>query len=261
MFYSVELISSSQIKDIICDRTVKSSDHLPIDLLEYICLVYMSQVHTWLKQSDNIQHAQSGHWQLYAQWIRSCIEQHPSLDPGSPLVEAKLKAARDTIASSESGSVVLGMIDLIGKNLRKIFTRETETLQVMVEGDLHRFYRSAFGISANPYIAQYIGLIADKKPGIRILEIGAGSGGTTYGVLERLRNEDGTSKAVKYNFTDISPGFLKKAAQKFSKDSAIMEFSTYTPSLSIHKHTLSLSVTPRCWRRTLRQTRCLLLYP
>ncbi|KAI0569630.1 Beta-ketoacyl synthase domain-containing protein [Pyrenophora tritici-repentis] len=154
------------------------------------------------------------------------MEQHPSIDPKDPLVEEKMIAARETIASSESGSIVLGMIDLIGKNLRKIFTRETETLQVMVEGDLHRFYRSAFGISANPSIAQYIGLIADKKQGIRILEIGAGSGGTTYDVLERLRNEDGTSKAVKYHFTDISPGFLGKSAELFSRDSAIMEFST-----------------------------------
>ncbi|KAI0568586.1 Beta-ketoacyl synthase domain-containing protein [Pyrenophora tritici-repentis] len=163
----IDLIPSSQIKDLICNRIMKSSDHLPLDLLEYVCLVYMSQTLTWLEQAENLQHAQSGHWQLYAQWIRSCMEQHPSIDPKDPLVEEKMIAARETIASSESGSIVLGMIDLIGKNLRKIFTRETETLQVMVEGDLHRFYRSAFGISANPSIAQYIGLIADKKQGIR----------------------------------------------------------------------------------------------
>jgi ubiquinone/menaquinone biosynthesis C-methylase UbiE/malonyl CoA-acyl carrier protein transacylase len=241
----VDLISSSQIKDLICNRTVKSSDHLPLDLLEYVCLVYMSEILPWLEQADNLQHAQSGHWQLYAQWIRNCIQQHPSLDAKGPLVEAKIKFARQTIASSESGSIVLGMIDQIGKNIRKIFTREIETLQVMVEGDLHRFYRSAFGISANPSIAQYIGLIADKKQGIRILEIGGGSGGTTYDVLERLRNEDGTSKAILYRFTDISSGFLGKAAEKFSRDSAIMEFSKYTPSLSICKHTLSLSIIPQ----------------
>jgi ubiquinone/menaquinone biosynthesis C-methylase UbiE len=92
--------------------------------------------------------------------------------------------------------------------------------------------RGAFGTSFNTNVAEYVGLIADKKPGIRILEIGAGTGGTTFHVLERLRNEDGTSKAQNYVFTDISPGFLAKAAERFSKDAAIMEFTT----LNIEDH-------------------------
>jgi ubiquinone/menaquinone biosynthesis C-methylase UbiE len=75
-------------------------------------------------------------------------------------------------------------------------------------------------------VAEYVGLVADTKPGISVLEIGAGTGGTTYHILERLRNEDGSSKAQKYFFTDISPGFLAKAAERFSKDASIMEFGT-----------------------------------
>ena len=86
--------------------------------------------------------------------------------------------------------------------------------------------RGAFGTSFNSNVAEYIGLISDKKPGLSILEIGAGTGGPTYHILERLRNEDGTSKAKRYFFTDISPGFLANAADRFSKDTSIMEFGS-----------------------------------
>lgn len=89
---------------------------------------------------------------------------------------------------------------------------------------MYTFYRGAFGTSFNTNVAEYVGLIADKTPGLAVLEIGAGTGGTTYHVLERLRNPDGTSKASKYFFTDISPGFLAKAQERFSQDARIMEF-------------------------------------
>lgn len=117
------------------------------------------------------------------------------------------------------------MVDRIGENLGRIFSREVEPLQCMTEGDLlYAFYRGAFGTSFNSNVAEYVGLMADKSPGLRILEIGAGTGGTTYHVLERLRNDDGTSKAAQYYFTDISPAFLAKASDRFSTDAAIMKF-------------------------------------
>ncbi|KAF2162689.1 hypothetical protein M409DRAFT_68977 [Zasmidium cellare ATCC 36951] len=97
----------------------------------------------------------------------------------------------------------------------------------MLEDDLlYTFYQGAFGASYNSNCAQYIGLIADKKPGIAVLEIGAGTGGATGHVLDRLRTESGSSKASRYYFTDISPGFPAKAQERFSTDAAIMEFGT-----------------------------------
>ncbi|CAL5873013.1 uncharacterized protein PFLUO_LOCUS7282 [Penicillium psychrofluorescens] len=53
---------------------------------------------------------------------------------------------------------------------------------------------------------------SDSDP-IRILEIGAGLGGTTAGVLERLQT---SRRKVQYTFTDISPTFVAKARKRFS---------------------------------------------
>ena len=46
---------------------------------------------------------------------------------------------------------------------------------------------------------------------LSILEIGAGTGGTTANILPVLENAD-----VSYVFTDISPLFLEKAQSKFA---------------------------------------------
>ena len=46
-----------------------------------------------------------------------------------------------------------------------------------------------------------------------ILEIGAGLGGTTAGVLEKLK---GSGRKVEYTFTDISPTFVAKARKRFA---------------------------------------------
>lgn len=231
-----------------------------MESLEYICLFYMSQALTWLGQAENLQHAQSGQWRLYTQWVRNSIGQHTSFDSKDSLIETKVKAARATVVASESGSIVLDMIDLIGKSLRRFFTGETQRLQVIDEADLYRVYKSAFGVSANPSIAQYIGLLGDTKRGIRILEIGAGLGGTTNDVLQRLRNEDGTSKAVQYQFTDTRPEFLREAAKRFSRDSAIMEFSKCTPDLSTCNYGLAFCMIRWGFRRLSRQSLCLSLH-
>ncbi|EFQ35173.1 beta-ketoacyl synthase domain-containing protein [Colletotrichum graminicola] len=224
-----DLLEPSQIKELVYRRTLKSKDDESVlDKLEYVCLVHIYRCLAWLESEEGKPFVpQDGFWKLYVEWMRDTIKQFPPLSADETEVEAELDAARKRIILSESGDITVQMVDRIGENLKRIFTREVEPLQVMTEGDLlYSFYRGAFGTSFNTNVAEYVGMIADKSPGVKILEIGAGTGGTTYHVLERLRNADGTSKAAKYCFTDISPGFLAKAADRFSKDVSIMEFTT-----------------------------------
>lgn len=225
----VDLLAPKRIKELIYERTIPNADDESVlDLLEYVCLVYIHRCLEWLQTPEGMQNKpEDGFWKLYVEWMEDCKRAFPPLDPSPDVIQAKLKSARERIALSESGDITVQMVDRIGENLNNIFTHKVEPLQVMTEGDLlYTFYRGAFGTSFNSNVAQYVGMIADKNPGLEILEIGAGTGGTTYHVLERLRNEDGTSKAKRYFFTDISPGFLAKAQERFSKDERIMEFGT-----------------------------------
>ncbi|KAI8269455.1 Highly reducing polyketide synthase [Colletotrichum sp. SAR11_239] len=224
-----DLLEPAQIKELVYKRTLKSKDDDSVlDKLEYVCLVYIYRCLAWLESEEGKAHVpQDGFWKLYVEWMHDTIKQFPPLSQNEAEVEAEMEACRKRIVLSDSGDITVQMVDRIGQNLGRIFSHEVEPLQVMTEGDLlYTFYRGAFGTSFNTNVAEYVGLIADKSPGLKILEIGAGTGGTTYHVLERLRNADGSSKASKYTFTDISPGFLAKAADRFSTDASIMEFTT-----------------------------------
>ena len=59
--------------------------------------------------------------------------------------------------------------------------------------------------------------MAHKNPNLSILEIGAGTGGTTHAVLSALGgvNNRSTARFSQYTFTDISAGFFEKAASRF----------------------------------------------
>ncbi|KAF5554613.1 polyketide synthase [Fusarium mexicanum] len=223
----VDLLEPLQIKDLIYKRTLKSKDDESVlDHLEFVCLVYTYRCLAWFDSEEGRAHVtQEGFWKLYVEWMCNTINEFPPLPPTESQVMSAMESSRASIVLSKSGDVTVQMVDRIGENLSRIFTLEVEPLQVMTEGDLlYDFYRGAFGTSFNTNVAEYVGLVADKSPGVKILEIGSGTGGTTYHVLERLRNADGTSKAAKYCFTDISPGFLAKAADRFSADASIMEF-------------------------------------
>jgi acyl transferase domain-containing protein/NADPH:quinone reductase-like Zn-dependent oxidoreductase/SAM-dependent methyltransferase len=227
-----ELMLPSETKDLIYDRTLKSKnaneDESTLDDLELACLVHIYDCLAWFETEEGSKYLpKDGFWASYVQWMHDVTKDFDPLPTNPSVLEPKLAAARERIVLSPSGDVTLKMVDRIGTNLRNIFTREVEPLQVMTEGDLlYDFYRGAFGTAFNANVAEYIGLLADTQPGVRILEIGAGTGGTTYHVLERLREQDGTSKAGRYTFTDISPGFLAKAADRFGKDAGVLEFKT-----------------------------------
>ncbi|KAK8225326.1 beta-ketoacyl synthase domain-containing protein [Phyllosticta capitalensis] len=224
----VDLLSSAQIKELVYKRTIPNQDDDSVlDKLEYVCLVYIYQCLEWFEGKGKKYVPQDGFWKLFVEWMHDRIKDFPPLSNDPEQVEAELDAARKRIVTSDSGDITLQMVDRIGQGFPRIFSRDVEPLQLMLEGDLlYTFYRGAFGTSFNSNVAEYVGLLADKHPGLSIMEIGAGTGGTTYHVLERLRNEDGSSKATRYFFTDISPGFLAKASERFSKDASIMEFGT-----------------------------------
>lgn len=57
-------------------------------------------------------------------------------------------------------------------------------------------------------------MLADGKSVIKILEVGAGIGGTTGAVLQKL--SDRFPKGIEYTYTDISDFFTDKAKEKFS---------------------------------------------
>ena len=74
----------------------------------------------------------------------------------------------------------------------------------------------------------YIDAYAYKNPDMKILEIGAGTGGATFLVLDTLihqgEQEAGAPRFGHYEFTDISAAFFEKAKDLFKAHADRMSF-------------------------------------
>lgn len=126
-------------------------------------------------------------------------------------------------AESTSGEFTCTM----GENLPQILLNTTESLTIMLaDGLLERFYRDSSPLRRNSaQVAQLINNTTHENPNMRILEIGAGTGGTTLPILEKLGGTLGhTPRFQDYVFTDISSGFFENAQEKLKAWSPLIKF-------------------------------------
>lgn len=114
-------------------------------------------------------------------------------------------------------SVAGELICRIGENIPQIMLNTTDALSLMLaDGLLERYYRNLAPLIRNStQAAMLVDNLAHKNPNLRILEIGAGTGGLTLSVLEKLGGVAGRPARFKeYIFTDISNVFFEKAQEK-----------------------------------------------
>lgn len=64
-------------------------------------------------------------------------------------------------------------------------------------------------------ITSLFSLLGNTRPQLKILEIGAGTGGLTSKILQSLRSEYGERLYLSYTFTDVSSGFFVQAQDRF----------------------------------------------
>jgi SAM-dependent methyltransferase len=116
----------------------------------------------------------------------------------------------------------------LGEKLEPMLKGEIEPLQLMLEDDiLYNYYRYAVWLNEmNVQIVEYMDRLAHTKPDISILEIGAGTGGTTLPILERLGGHQGTARFLSYTFTDISSGVFVNVAEKLKEWESYLTFQT-----------------------------------
>ena len=110
------------------------------------------------------------------------------------------------------------LLSRAGPRLSEVLAGRADGRDVLFTDDgyrfLEQFYReSPASAFYNAQVAEVVGdLCAHASPDrpLRILEVGAGTGGTTSLVLPRL-----AASGARYLFTDVSPLFLERAREKF----------------------------------------------
>lgn len=98
-------------------------------------------------------------------------------------------------------------------NIKAIFSGNMHSLQILLEGGgLTAWYNNlGLQLDASAFFRQF----AHSQPNLKILELGAGTGGTTETILNTLRSENGTRMYAGYTYTDISSGFFTEAKKRF----------------------------------------------
>lgn len=124
------------------------------------------------------------------------------------------KATVDTLENS-SASTLASLICYVAQpdNIMAMCSKEIHPLQILTEeGRLTEWYNN---INQLLDASDFFALSAHAQPNMKILEIGAGTGGTTGHILNALQSENGTRMFAKYSFTDISSGFFADAQGRF----------------------------------------------
>lgn len=121
-----------------------------------------------------------------------------------------------------------------GKHLADVLTGKTDGIRVIfgsLEGrDLvqglyldHTFNRMQYG-SMRDTIHRLVKYLPKNEGPLKILEMGAGTGGTTQMLISMLASLD---FPVEYTFTDLSPSMVANARRKLGKEYPFMRFAVH----------------------------------
>lgn len=177
------------------------------------------------------------HLQRYRRWVdhhltwsspkdvatRSVGWQRPITDESaSPELYAKVER------SDTEGKLVVK----VARNLMKVMEGGLNPLQLLFEDNLMPDYYEYVHQQSRAFrnILLYVDALAHKRPNLKILEIGAGTGGATQGILDLLTHDVATNSVnprfAEYVFTDVSTQFFEKAKSKFGHSQGRVTFAT-----------------------------------
>jgi hypothetical protein len=164
------------------------------------------------------------HFERYRSWLAAEYERfkqpgYPQVPDSCELVamssEARLEAMtelRERVKDTYMWPVIEGpwrvydnVVDIVEGRLKLVKV-------LLKDGLLEKFYDWANGLSE---VRPMFNLMGRSNPQLRILEIGAGTGGTTARALAGLKSDSGERLYSSYVFTDISTLFFDSARQRF----------------------------------------------
>ncbi|KAJ8066767.1 hypothetical protein OCU04_004155 [Sclerotinia nivalis] len=111
----------------------------------------------------------------------------------------------------QKSSVAIG-IKRIYDNMEAIFSGSRDTLDILMQDDVLTEIYNAVSFGKGDFFR----LMAHTRLNLRILEVGAGTGGTTEMILRNLIRPGGHPPYSLYTFTDISAGFFTQGKERFS---------------------------------------------
>ncbi|KAI5926535.1 polyketide synthase [Camillea tinctor] len=191
----------------------------PLSEYEALALEYMRRA---VKNSEvdeiiNMQH----HHQLYLTYIKRVVNSTP---------KHPVKYDVQELQKRPEGALLVA----VGQALPQILRGELDPLEVFFNTKLAEdFYQRGFGAErCFAQLSSYVDVLAHKNPGMKFLEVGAGTGGATRSVMDTLSRKG--QRYDHFDFTDLSPAFFEEAREVFHRNLGRMSFRV----LNIEKNPL-----------------------
>ena len=162
-----------------------------------------------------------GHWPLLFDWMqhyhKSKHSQHRINEISRLNKDACLQKAQEAGVEGE-------MLCRIGSQLTSFFGGIRDPLSTMLEGDLlHRLYADDSSSRCYSHLATYMENLLFNQPHLNVLEIGGGTGGATVPLFRSMSQHE-SFVLNRYDFTDISPGFLDVARSQLKEWETLIEY-------------------------------------
>ncbi|KAK4242263.1 hypothetical protein C8A03DRAFT_40391 [Achaetomium macrosporum] len=232
----IDLLSPSQLASHCLHRELQknsASHQRNIHLAEIICLYHMHQELTTHVNSTTPP-AHLPHLRRYVDWMAHNLSL-PSTQSRLASPEAiqffTSPTYRDEILSAlasdpNHASSGYDLYATVIAHLPEILSGAVDPLTLLFHNETQlvaRFYQADFLDANYAQMASYLDLLAHKDANLRVLEVGAGTGGATAWILDVLskhgsaeEGEEGTPRLGEYVYTDISAGFFAQAKERFA---------------------------------------------
>lgn len=255
----IDLMSPDQIQHhCLSILDTPNGDHgEDIELLERIALRYITDAIKTVTDTGQIPHEH--HRKLFA-WMQQM---------------ARLGAPGDLVVQpNEMAKCAQNQLDLlvrVGQHLPSILLGAEDPLALMVTDRLlDAFYTDTPYQRAYLQVANIVQLMSTKNPHLKVIEIGAGTGGATIPILRHLRRNSDKKRMPlsKFVFTDISTGFFDTAKSALGQWDGLIDYRKLDienePSLQGFEGDHDLAIAANVLhattdiRKTLRNSRALL---
>ncbi|KAL4782889.1 hypothetical protein BJX76DRAFT_358522 [Aspergillus varians] len=198
---------TTEHRDQICKSTIEPGSLVDTNrALDAISLHYLQKALREVSVND----IHEAYFQHYVQWMESL--KGDTYD--TSLLNNK----------AEDLGVISEAIAVLGPNLADILTGKTSALSLLNTNNLlSRVYTEWCSSRVYPQMSAYCHELGRFNPGLKVLEIGAGTGSATEPILRALNGGD-HRYVQRYDFTDLSPGFFEPAKERLGDLVDAVEF-------------------------------------
>ncbi|KAI3322817.1 KR domain-containing protein, partial [Xylariaceae sp. AK1471] len=190
------------------------------DVFERLATLVVAEIcHHYAHNTDLAQAPEN--IQLFLSWAkRRVLDENKWAAEANKMTSPQRVACIEQIAMGNDQFADVRLVQHLFQNMGHIlYERQTGLDIAMQDGRLTALYDTSIVMTgAYPQLSNYFNALGYVDPNMRILEVGAGTGGATRVILKALSTEGLDFKRYKeYTFTDISSGFLSAARSSLSQ--------------------------------------------